>query len=116
MDPQTIDFNHGRQLVDPPEKNALWLLNSLQLRAWLEAQPLAERLGYDNPTRFIDPQFHAIDNTRHHTKWQERELEAFPGSQSVGTAGSPAVGQDDVFALPHNLESSLFERLHSPKM
>ena len=45
MDPQTIDLDHGRPLLDPLEKHALGLLNSLQLRVRLEAQPLAERFG-----------------------------------------------------------------------
>jgi hypothetical protein len=63
MDPQTIDLDHGRPLFDPPEKHALRLLNSLQLRVRLEAQPLPERFGDDNPSRFIDLKFHTINNT-----------------------------------------------------
>jgi hypothetical protein len=70
MGPQTIDLGHGRPLFDPLEKHALRLLNSLQLRVRLEAQPLPERFWDDDPTRFIDPEFHTIHNTICHQKWQ----------------------------------------------
>ena len=32
MDPQTIDLDHGRPLLDPFEKHAVGVFNSLQLR------------------------------------------------------------------------------------
>ena len=63
MDPQTIDFDHGRSLFDPLEKHALRLLNSLQLHVRFEAKPFAESFGDDNPPRFVDPKFHTINNT-----------------------------------------------------
>ena len=73
MDPQTIDLGHGRPLFDPLEKHAFRLLNSFQFGVRLEAQPLPERLGDDDPSRFIDPEVHAIVDTICHLKWQIME-------------------------------------------
>src|ERR1019366_5092408 len=70
MDPQTIDLDHGRPLFGPLEKHALRLLNSHQLRVRLEAEPLPERFWDDDPPRFIDPEFHTINNTMCHLQWQ----------------------------------------------
>jgi hypothetical protein len=70
MDPQTINLDHGRTLLDALEKYTLGLLYSLQLRVWLEAQPLPERFGDDNALGLIDPEVHTISNTRYHWKWQ----------------------------------------------
>jgi hypothetical protein len=70
VNPQTIDFDHGRPLSDPLEKQAFRLLNSLQLRIRLETQPLAERFGDDNLPRFIDSDF----DTMYHQKWQKGRI------------------------------------------
>src|SRR5271165_4054623 len=73
MDPQTIDLDHGRPLFDPLEKHALRMLNRFQFRIRLDAQPLPERLGYDNPPHFIDPECHTNNDTMCHQKWQSRK-------------------------------------------
>ena len=66
MDPQTVDLEHGRPLVDPLEKHAFRLLHSLEFRVRPKAQPFPERFGDDNPTHFIDLEPHAIYNTIYH--------------------------------------------------
>jgi hypothetical protein len=70
MDPQTIDLDHRRPMLDPLKKHALRLLNSFQLRVRLEAEPLPERFGDDNAPRFVDPEFHASYVAICHLKWQ----------------------------------------------
>jgi hypothetical protein len=66
MDPQTIDFDHGRPLLDPLEEHALRLLNSLQFRVRSEAQPLPERFWDDDTPGFIDPELYTINITIYH--------------------------------------------------
>src|SRR4029077_6901810 len=51
-------------------EHAVGLLNSLQFRVRLKAQPLPKRFGHDNPPRFIDSDFHAVHDTIYHRKWQ----------------------------------------------
>ena len=80
MDPQTIGLDHGRPLFEPPEKHALLLLKSLQIRVRLEAQPIPERFGDHNPPRLIDPEFHTISNTIYHCT----ELPRFPAYLNGG--------------------------------
>src|ERR1017187_4541723 len=86
MDPQTIDLDHGRPLFGPLEKHALRLLNSHQLRVRLEAEPLPGRFWDDNPPRFIDPEFHTINNTIYHLQWQSW------GDQGAQQAGQGSGG------------------------
>jgi hypothetical protein len=49
----SIFVMEGR-LFDPLEKYAVGLLNSLQFRVRLKAQPFSKRLGHDDPPRLID--------------------------------------------------------------
>lgn len=66
VDPEAVDFDHGRLLPDPLQKHAVGLLNSLQLRVRLEAEPLAESFGDDNAPGFINPELHTIKHTKYH--------------------------------------------------
>src|SRR5581483_8396769 len=72
MHPQTIYLEHGGCSCGFSKKNALRLFYCLQLSIRPQAQPVANSLRHDDPTSFIDFEFHThtIPNTTYHFKWQ----------------------------------------------